>query len=90
VAGLRRSRRRRRMRKPTVIDFDNRLLSVNDGVLHINPAVLEQTKELFKILDNGWPMEEQTSPRVVVRAPVDVAMPLTQIGSLAQIGSMEW
>jgi hypothetical protein len=69
VAGLRRSRRRRRLRQPTVIDFDNRLSNVNEGVLHINPAVLEQTKESFKILDNNRPMEEQTSPRVAVRAP---------------------
>jgi hypothetical protein len=48
----RRSRRIRKKREPTVIDFENRAYAVDDGVLHINPAVLEQAREDTKITSN--------------------------------------
>ena len=45
----RRSRRIQKNREPTVIDFQNRAYSVQDGVLHINPNVLDQAQEDTKI-----------------------------------------
>lgn len=45
----RRSRRIQKKREPTVIDFQNRAYSVQDGVLHINPNVLDQAQEDTKI-----------------------------------------
>jgi hypothetical protein len=69
VAGLRRSKRKKIKKGQTVFDFDNRMYQVEDGVLHINPAALEQTKQSFKILDNDKPLTEQTSMRISVRAP---------------------
>ena len=46
VAGLRRSKRKRRNRVQTIYNFDNKAYQVDaeEGVLHINPAVLEQRK----------------------------------------------
>ena len=45
---LRQSTRARKTVKPTVVDFKNRKYQVNDGVVHINPAFEDQTREAFK------------------------------------------
>lgn len=43
-----------------MIDFDNRTYAVDDGVMHINPAVLEQAKEDTKITSNILPRSSAT------------------------------
>jgi hypothetical protein len=53
TAGLRRSRRKRRKREPTVIDFKNLTYKEHNGVIHINPAIVEQTSKDYKVFNLG-------------------------------------
>jgi hypothetical protein len=49
VPQLRRSTRDRKIRNPLTFDFSNRAYQLQDSVLHINPAVIQETKEDLKI-----------------------------------------
>jgi hypothetical protein len=49
VAVRRRSTRIRRKRNGLTIDFNNRAFAHENGVIHINPNVLEQAREDLKI-----------------------------------------
>jgi hypothetical protein len=64
----RRSKRKRKKKQPTVIDFGNRTYQVEDGVMHINPNVLEQMKEDAKIMSMDLPAkatEEEPESKAV-------------------------
>jgi hypothetical protein len=56
VAVRRRSTRIRKKRNGLTIDFNNRAFAHENGVIHINPNVLEQAREDLKILQNKWRM----------------------------------
>jgi hypothetical protein len=73
TAGLRRSRRRRKMREPTVIDFKNLTYKEHNGVIHINPAILEQTSKDYKVFDleeKKTMDEEPIGKRMAVMSPL--------------------
>jgi hypothetical protein len=72
TAGLRRSRRRRKMIEPTVIDFRNLTYKEHNGVIHINPAILEQTSKDYKVFDLEEKKvmdEEPIGKRMAVMSP---------------------
>ena len=43
------------MVQPTVVDFKNRKYQVHDGMVHINPAFEEETRQSFKFAANVRP-----------------------------------
>ena len=66
-----RSTRVRRARAATVIDFDNKAYKVSDGVMHINPSAIEQTKEDFKVTSPDLiPNKKNSSlPSILMQVP---------------------
>jgi hypothetical protein len=72
-ATRRKSNRIRMIRQPDTVDFDGRTTSVyhhEDGVLHINPNVLEQAREDLKITSEILPKpSEATGDRIRLRSP---------------------
>jgi hypothetical protein len=62
VAGARRSKRKRVPRQMTTFDFSNKTYQVSDGVIHINPAAIEQTSRDFKTFDLNAEGEKRDKP----------------------------
>ena len=60
---VRRSRRKRKKRPPMQVDFNNKAWKYDEGVVHINPAALEQAEETFKVV------EPETAQRFGVISP---------------------
>ena len=66
---LRRSQRIRKRKQPLKIDFANRVYQERDGVLHINPTVLEASRESTKITSVILPKPTELAGRIHVASP---------------------
>jgi hypothetical protein len=90
VQAVRRSGRRRRIRPPLVVDFDNLAYARGeDGVVHINPSVLEQAKEDLKITSDDLfsePMGDTKRAKMSFRCPATAGITRNALQSINMAG----
>ena len=44
----------KKKKAPQTIDFKNKTFQLSDGVIHVNPGTVEDTKEAFKVVDGPY------------------------------------
>ena len=80
---VRRSRRIRKKREPTTIDFENKAWEINDGVMHINPATLDRTKSVLNVVD------ARKNDRIGIMAPQLAGVSEEAVSQLVNPGEAE-
>jgi hypothetical protein len=89
VQAVRRSGRRRKLKPPLVVDFDNLAYARGeDGVVHINPSVLEQAREDLKITSSDLfePVQGADKQRVSFRNPATAGITSNALQSINMAG----
>jgi hypothetical protein len=90
VQAVRRTGRRRKPKPPLTVDFKNYAYAqAGDGVVHINPAVLEQAKEDLKITSNDLfsaPVKETGRTGVSFRSPATAGISRSALHGVTMAG----